>query len=48
MVVNFTLTQFVPGGPIEQLAAQVQGSGDAFSNISGAGAGADTGVVEGV
>lgn len=47
MVVNFTLTQFVPGGPIEQIAAQVQGSGDAFSNISGAGAGADTGVVEG-
>ena len=47
MVVNFTLTQFVPGGPIEQIAAQVQGSGDAFSNISGAGAGADTGAVEG-
>ena len=46
MVVNFTLTQFVPGGPIEQIAAQVQGSGDAFSNISGAGAGADTGAVE--
>ncbi|WP_295043237.1 microcin C ABC transporter permease YejB [uncultured Paracoccus sp.] len=47
MVVNFTLTQFVPGGPIEQIAAQVQGSGDAFSNISGAGAGGDTGAVEG-
>ncbi|WEF25372.1 microcin C ABC transporter permease YejB [Paracoccus sp. S3-43] len=46
MVVNFTLTQFVPGGPIEQIAAQVQGSGDAFSNISGA-SGADTGAVEG-
>lgn len=47
MVVNFTLTQFVPGGPIEQIAAQVQGAGDAFSNISGAGTGGDTGVVEG-
>ncbi|SNR60682.1 microcin C ABC transporter permease YejB [Paracoccus sediminis] len=47
MVVNFTLTQFVPGGPIEQIAAQVQGSGDAFSNISGGGSGGDTGVVEG-
>lgn len=50
MVVNFTLTQFVPGGPIEQIAARVQGQGDAFSNISGAGSGGDSGesaVVEG-
>ena len=38
MVVNFTLTQFVPGGPIEQIAAQIQGQGDVFSNISGGGA----------
>ncbi|MCQ0970031.1 microcin C ABC transporter permease YejB [Paracoccus sp. TK19116] len=37
MVVNFTLTQFVPGGPIEQIAAQVQGQGDVFANISGGG-----------
>ena len=37
MVVNFTLTQFVPGGPIEQIAAQIQGQGDVFSNISGGG-----------
>ncbi|RNF33499.1 microcin C ABC transporter permease YejB [Paracoccus methylarcula] len=35
MLVNFTLTQFVPGGPIEQIAAQVQGEGDVFANISG-------------
>lgn len=40
MLVNFTLTQFVPGGPIEQIAARVQGEGDVFRNISGAGAGA--------
>nr|WP_111300697.1 microcin C ABC transporter permease YejB [Paracoccus saliphilus] len=38
MLVNFTLTQFVPGGPIEQIAAQIQGEGDVFRNISGGGA----------
>ena len=38
MLVNFTLTQFVPGGPIEQIIARVQGEGDAFRNITGAGA----------
>ncbi len=35
MVVNFTLTQFVPGGPIEQIIAQQQGEGDVFSSITG-------------
>lgn len=39
MVVNFTLTQFVPGGPIEQIAARLQGEGDVFRNISGGGGG---------
>ena len=37
MLVNFTLTQFVPGGPIDQVIARIQGEGDAFRNISGAG-----------
>ena len=37
MLVNFTLTQFVPGGPIEQIIARVQGEGDVFRNISGGG-----------
>ncbi|MFV0382597.1 microcin C ABC transporter permease YejB [Paracoccus sp. (in: a-proteobacteria)] len=37
MLVNFTLTQFVPGGPIEQIAAQLQGEGDVFRNIAGGG-----------
>lgn len=37
MVINFTLTQFVPGGPIEQIAAQMQGEGDVFRNIAGGG-----------
>lgn len=37
MVINFTLTQFVPGGPIEQIIARVEGEGDAFRNITGGG-----------
>ena len=28
MVINFTLTQFVPGGPIEQIIAQIEGQGE--------------------
>ncbi|RMC33648.1 microcin C ABC transporter permease YejB [Paracoccus alkanivorans] len=46
MLVNFTLTQFVPGGPIEQIAAQVQGEGDVFANISGGGSEAGGGSEE--
>ncbi len=38
MVINFTLTQFVPGGPIEQILAQLEGSGDVFEGIAGTGA----------
>ncbi len=38
MIVNFTLTQFVPGGPIEQIIARMEGGGDVFESISGAGA----------
>lgn len=37
MVINFTLTQFVPGGPIEQIVARIEGEGDAFRNIAGGG-----------
>ncbi|RYH07414.1 microcin C ABC transporter permease YejB [Tropicimonas sp. IMCC6043] len=40
MLINFVLTQFVPGGPIEQIIAQVQGEGDVFQGIAG---GADAG-----
>ena len=36
MVLNFALTQFVPGGPIEQVAARLEGSGDALANLAGA------------
>jgi len=38
MIINFTLTQFVPGGPIEQIIAQLEGEGDVFESISGGGA----------
>ena len=37
MVINFALVQFVPGGPIEQILAQIQGEGDVFQGIAGGG-----------
>ncbi len=37
MVINFVLTQFVPGGPIDQIIARMEGTGDVFANISGGG-----------
>lgn len=37
MVVNFALVQFVPGGPIEQIIAQMQGQGDVFGGFAGEG-----------
>ncbi len=37
MVINFTLTQFVPGGPVEQIIARIQGQGNAFQAIAGGG-----------
>ncbi|NNF23754.1 MAG: microcin C ABC transporter permease YejB [Rhodobacteraceae bacterium] len=37
MIINFALTQFVPGGPIEQIIAQLEGNGDVFEGISGTG-----------
>ncbi len=44
LLINFVLTQFVPGGPIEQVLARVQGNGDTLRTISGSGdAGIDTG-----
>ncbi len=35
MLVNFSLTQFVPGGPVEQILANLEGGGDAFTSING-------------
>jgi microcin C transport system permease protein len=37
MIINFTLVQFVPGGPVEQVIAQIQGEGDVFEGFAGAG-----------
>ncbi|MDU8944403.1 microcin C ABC transporter permease YejB [Ovoidimarina sediminis] len=38
MIINFSLVQFVPGGPIEQILAELEGSGDVLEGITGAGA----------
>ena len=38
MIINFTLTQFVPGGPIQQVAARLEGEGDAIKGVAGTGA----------
>ena len=35
MVINFALTQFVPGGPVEQVLARLEGEGDAIQNLAG-------------
>jgi microcin C transport system permease protein len=35
MVINFGLTQFVPGGPIEQIQARFEGEGDSIGNLTG-------------
>ncbi len=45
MLVNFALTQFVPGGPIETYIAKAQGEGDVMKSVTGSGAdaGLDTG-----
>ena len=41
MIVNFALTQFVPGGPIEQIIANMEGRGDVFQTIAGGQGGAE-------
>jgi microcin C transport system permease protein len=47
MVINFVLTQFVPGGPVEQVIAQLEGEGDVFAGISGGGSETGSAEVEG-
>ena len=37
MIINFVLVQFVPGGPVEQMIANMQGQGDVFEGFSGGG-----------
>lgn len=38
MIINFVLVQFVPGGPVEQIIAQMEGGGDVFEAFAGGGA----------
>ena len=45
MIINFALTQFVPGGPVEQVLAEMRGEGDVFGTISGGGGDAGGGLV---
>ncbi|MCV6597457.1 MAG: microcin C ABC transporter permease YejB [Mangrovicoccus sp.] len=40
MLINFAMVQFVPGGPIEQIIANLEGQGDVFETVGG---GADAG-----
>ncbi len=37
MIVNFALIQFVPGGPVEQVLAQIGGEGDVLAGVTGGG-----------
>ncbi len=37
MIINFVLVQFVPGGPVEQVIARMQGGGDVFGGFAGGG-----------
>jgi microcin C transport system permease protein len=43
MIINFALTQFVPGGPVEQVLARLEGDGNATEAISGSG---DAGITD--
>ena len=35
MLINFALTQFVPGGPFDQIEAKLEGGGDAIEAVTG-------------
>ncbi|CUH77887.1 microcin C ABC transporter permease YejB [Tropicibacter naphthalenivorans] len=41
MIVNFALVQFVPGGPIEQIIANMEGEGDVTGGFTGGNSGPD-------
>lgn len=42
MIINFALVQFVPGGPVEQIIAEMQGGGDVFEGFAGGGSDVET------
>jgi len=46
MLINFFLVQFVPGGPIEQVIARMEGQGNVFGAFDGAGADVNAGAME--
>jgi microcin C transport system permease protein len=37
MVINFVLTQYMPGGPVDQTLARLEGGGDSLQGIAGSG-----------
>jgi microcin C transport system permease protein len=43
MIINFAQVQFEPGGPIEQILANLEGRGDVFESFSGGAGDADFG-----
>ncbi|VDC25195.1 microcin C ABC transporter permease YejB [Pseudogemmobacter humi] len=43
MLINFALTNVVPGGPLEQIEARLEGSGDSIAALGGAGGDAGSG-----
>ncbi|MVO15207.1 microcin C ABC transporter permease YejB [Parasedimentitalea huanghaiensis] len=42
LVINFAMVQFVPGGPVEQAIAEMQGGGDVFEGFAGGGSDVET------
>ena len=38
IAINFAIVQFAPGGPVEQMIAELKGRGDISSRLTGAGA----------
>ena len=37
ITINFFVIQFAPGGPVEQMIAELRGKGDATTRLTGAG-----------
>jgi microcin C transport system permease protein len=48
MVINFIVVQFAPGGPVEQLVAQITGDDAGATSSIGGGEGETSGAIEGV
>jgi microcin C transport system permease protein len=46
MLINFVLVQFVPGGPIEQVIANMEGQGNVFGAFDGGAGDTNLGAIE--